>query len=62
MSLHSFLPFQRKLSDLTEMEVQGFLQGDPAGAAVAPAGADKALLLPYIHVLSPTDIIIGNLI
>ena len=51
--------FQNKLRDLSEQEVEEFLRGDPVGASSAPDGLDRAMMLPYSHVLSPNDIIIG---
>ena len=41
-------------------EVEEFLRGDPAAASVAPDGLDRALMLPYTHVLSPEDVLMGT--
>ena len=57
---YKVIRFQRKLRKLTEQEVAEFLQGDPAGAFAAPDGLERALRLPYRHVLAPSDIIRGE--
>ena len=54
------LHFQRGQRKLTPEEIEEFICGDPAGVEVAPAGIDRAIRLPYKHILPPESVIIGT--
>lgn len=45
---------------MTEQEIREFLDGDANSAEVAPAGVERAMLLPYTVILSPDSISVGK--
>ena len=52
--------FQKRLRNLTPEEVEEFLREDSAGSKVAPDGGEKAMALPFSHILDPDTLIIGR--